>query len=194
MYIFLDKWMSKSPVHKCNLDRKKLYSMIGSHDYSCFPTQLKFPVQCENGKGPTVSLKIFPFCYDQDTHMSVQIKAKFSSKSKNPIFVNDLCYCTLRVEVTPYHLQGAPLTETSNLDIPLTPNCHEFKSTLEKVLSHCEIFYCRSDTITLHVQAFLECSDMFETAVDAADEGGYVLIKKHHPASDCRHSASNSQS
>ena len=174
--------MSKTPIHKCDLDRKKLYSMIGSHDYSCFPDKLKFRVPCENGKGPTLSFKIFPLSYDQNTHMSVQVSAKFASKSKNTVFVNDLCYCTLRVEVTPYHQQGSPLTKTSTISIPLSPNCYEFKNTIDKVLSHCEIFYCRSDIITLHVQAFLECSEMFE--VDAADDDGYILVKKHQPASD----------
>ena len=190
--------MSRSPVSKFDLDRKKLYSMIGSHDYSRYRGRgkFKFSVPCENGSGPTVSLKIFPYCYDQQTHMSIQVKAKFSSKSRSPVFVNDLCYCTLRVEITPYHLQGTPLAETSKLDIPLTPNCYEFKETLEKVLSHCEVFYCRSDIITLQVQAFLECSEMFETIVegedvDAIDDGGYVLVKRHQPASD-QHSASPS--
>ena len=192
-FFFLsDKWMSKSPVRTFDLDRKKLYSMICSHDYSRYRGKFKFPVQCETSKGPTVSLKIFPYCYDQKTHMSVQVKAKFSSKSRHPVFISDLCYCTLRIEVTPHHMQGTPLAETSKLDIPLAPNCHEFKKTLENVLSHIKIFYCQSDTITLHVQAFLECSEMFEAVIDAADDDGYVLVKKHQPASDQHHSASPS--
>ena len=195
-FFHLDKWMSKSPLHKFNLDRKKLYSMIGSHDYSCYQGKFKFPVQCENGKGPIISLKVYPYCYDQNSHMSVQVKVKFPSKSRDTIFVTDLCYCTLRVEITPYHLQGAPLAETARLDISLTPGCNEFKGTLEQVLSHIEIFYCRSSTITLHVQAFLICSEMFETVegdgTDAADDGGYILVKKHKPG-DHHHSASGGQ-
>lgn len=185
--------MSKSPVHTFDLDRKKLFSMIGSHDFSCYrgKSVIKFLVECENGNGPTVSLKIFPYCYDQKTHMSIQVKAKFSSKSRHPVFINDLCYCTLRIEVTPHHMQGAPLADTSKLYIPLTPNCYEFKETLEKVLSHIQIFYCQSDTIRLHIQAFLECSDMFEAVTDAADGDEYVIVKKHQPTSaDQHHSAS----
>lgn len=191
--------MSKTPVRKFDLDRKKLYSMIGNHDHNCYRGRSKFKlsVPCENGSGPTVSLKVFPFCYDQQTHMAVQVKAKLSSKSRNTVFVNDLCYCTLKVEITPHHLQGAPLAETSELEIPLTPKCYEFRETYDKVLSHIKIFYCQSDIITLYVQAFLECSEMFETivegeGVDTTDNGGYVLVKKYQPTRD-QHSASGSQ-
>ena len=169
--------MSKSPLYKIELDRKKLYSMIGDHNYSSYPGKFGLTLQCiENGKGPTLSFEIYPFCYDQNTHLSVHTKVKLPSKFGNSRHVTmaDFYHGNIRIEVTPHHLQGGRLADTTHVVIPLTSGNSEFKATIEKVLSHINIFYSKSDTITLHIEAFLTYWEKFEAIENRDDEFMFV--------------------